>query len=429
MRLAGLLAALFCWAVLAAPPAAAHVDVLGSSPADGTRLTTPPTQVSIRLSENVGVQKDALRVEDVHGEVVSQGRVTQGATAEELTIRLEPDLPDGTYLVHYAVVSTDSHPVRGGFAFVVGDGPLMNAGGAVSNADGTDTAVDVLTRVVRWVGYAGVALAGGLVFLLCCRPTRDSVGQGAVRAGCVVITVTGVLALGLEGAYVTGAGLSRVFAPDLLANTLESAYGKLLILRVIAAVVLMVIARRMLSTDAGREKPAHTNTAIIAGFVVLLSSAAAGHAITTKVMFVSLLADLSHYGAMAVWIGGVVQLALLAGHEDMAVALTRFSPIAKVSVAVVVLSGVLMTASYLGSVQALWSSTYGVLLLGKTAGFVVLLALADRCRVAVREGIAGGTTLVGVRTEALRRVLVTEVVIAAAVLGIAAVVATTGTPG
>ncbi|GAA3030564.1 copper resistance CopC/CopD family protein [Actinokineospora globicatena] len=427
MRLAGLLAVLFCWAVLAAPPASAHVEVLGSTPADGARLTEVPTEVRIQLSENVGVQKDALRVVDVHGEPVSEGRVTQGATAEELTIKLKPGLPDGTYLVHYAFVSADSHPVRGGFAFVVGDGPLMNAGGAVSDADGTDTGVDVLTRVVRWVGYTGVALAGGLVFLLYCRNTRDQVGRKVVQAGCVIVAGAGILALGVEGAYVTGAGLSRVFAPDLLANTLETAYGKLLVLRVIAAVVLLLAARRLLTSE--RETSAAANTAIIAGFVVLLSSAAAGHAITTKVMFLSLIADLAHYGSMALWLGGVVQLALLANHDDLAAALTRFSPIAKVSVAVIVLSGVLMSAAYLGSVSAVWSSTYGVLLLGKTVGFVVLLALADRCRVAARQGIAGGTTLVGVRTTTLRRVLVTEVTIAAAVLAIAAVVATTGTPG
>ncbi|MBM7774202.1 copper transport protein [Actinokineospora baliensis] len=417
MRLAGILAVLAVWAILAAPPAAAHVEVLGSTPADGTRLTEPPSSVTIRLSENIGVQKNALRVVDAHGDPVSDGPTTQGETAEQMTIRLKPDLPDGTYLVHYAFVSADSHPVRGGFAFVVGTGPLMNAGGAVSSADGTDTTVDILTRVVRWLGYAGVALAGGVFFLLYCRRTTDKRAHGVARAGCVLIAGTAVLALGLEGAYVTGAGLSRVFALDLLANTLDTAYGKLLILRIVAALALLFVSRRA-SSSSGYE-----NAAIVSGFVVLLTSSAAGHAITTKIMFLSLIGDLAHYGAMAIWLGGVVQLALCARHEDLPQAMARFSPIAKVCVAVIVVSGALLSAAYLGSVSAVFTTTYGLLLLGKLVGFAVLLVLADRCRAAVRAH-SSGTTLVQVRTA-----LIAEVAIAAVVLGIAAAVATIGTPG
>ncbi|GAA3011032.1 copper resistance CopC/CopD family protein [Actinokineospora diospyrosa] len=417
MRLAAILAVLAVWAILAAPPAAAHVEVLGSTPTDGTRLTEPPSAVTIRLSENIGIQKNAMRVVDVHGDPVSEGPVTQGETAEQMTIRLKPDLPDGTYLVHYAFVSADSHPVRGGFAFVVGNGPLMNAGGAVSSADGTDTAVDILTRVVRWLGYAGVALAGGVFFLLYFRPTDDKRAHGVARAGCVLIAGSAVFALGMEGAYVTGAGLSRVFAPDLLANTLDTAYGKLLILRIVAAGVLLYASRRA-ATSFGYQ-----NTAIVSGFLILLTSSAAGHAITTQIMFLSLVGDLAHYGAMALWLGGVVQLALCARHEDLPQAMARFSPVAKICVAIIVISGALLSAAYVGSVSALFTTAYGLLLLAKLAGFVVLLALADRCRRAV-DARSTGTTLVRVRTA-----LVAEVAIAAVVLGIAAAVATIGTPG
>nr|WP_285508477.1 CopD family protein [Actinokineospora sp. NBRC 105648] len=436
MRLSALLAVLACWAVLAAPPALAHVEVVGSTPVGGARLAGAPSVVSVRLSENVGIQKDALRVVDARGQVVSDGPVFQpGEVAEEMAVRLRPGLGDGTYLVQYAFVSADTHPVRGGFAFVVGDGPLMNASGAVS--DTTDNgSVAVLTKVVRWVGYLGVALAGGVLFLLYCRPrgTADPRARALMLGGCALAAVGGVLTLGMEGAHVTGADLSRVFAPELVANTLDSAYGKLLVLRVVAALGLAFVARRLFAGPPPRLRSRYENLAMVSGFLLLLTSAAAGHAIAAEVMFVTLLADLAHYGAVAVWLGGVVQLALCAWRpqpeEDLGAVMARFSSVAKVSVAVIVISGGLLGVAYVGSVAALVDTPYGLLLLGKLAGFALLLVLADRCRRAVRQGLTGtsGSTLVGVRVGTLRRVLAAEVVVAAAVLAVAAVVATTAPP-
>ncbi|WP_026421219.1 CopD family protein [Actinokineospora inagensis] len=430
MRLAGILSVLACWAVLAAPPAVAHVAILGSTPAEGTRLTSAPGLVSVRLSENIGIQANSLKVVDVRGATVSTGPVFQpGDDAEEVAIRVKPGLPDGTYLVQYAFISEDSHPVRGGFGFVVGTGPLINASGAISAADSTDPTVDVATRAVRWLGYAGVVLAGGLVFLLYCRPTHGPVARRLVLGGCVLIGGSAILSLGLEGAYVAGAGLSRVFAPDLVATTLAAAYGKLLVVRTVAALALFIAARRL--SDGARNRGRFENIAMVSGFLVLLSSAAAGHAISTQVMFLSLLADLAHYAGIAVWLGGVVQLALCARQgKDLGPAMARFSPIAKISVAVVVLSGALMSVAYLGSVSALVDSTYGLLLLGKVIGFGLLLVLADQCRLAVRRNATApsGTTLVETEIGTLRRVLVIEVALAAAVLAVAAVLVTTGPP-
>ena len=44
-----------------------------------------------------------------------------------VTVPLEPDLPDGGYLVTYRIISADSHPVQGAWSFVVGEGELVAA--------------------------------------------------------------------------------------------------------------------------------------------------------------------------------------------------------------------------------------------------------------------------------------------------------------
>ncbi|HEY3482453.1 MAG TPA: copper resistance protein CopC, partial [Streptomyces sp.] len=304
------------WLLFAAPPASAHVEIISSTPADGSRLGGAPPVVSVRLSENIGIQPNSLQVVNQQGERADTGPVFQpGDVAEEVAVRLRPGLPDGSYLVEYAFVSADSHPVRGTFAFVIGAGPLITSAGAVSAATGTDAAVDALFTAFRWVSFVAVALLGGLVFALYCRPAArvDPRVLRILSLGCLLTGLTAVAALVLQGPYTAGRGVSAVFDPDLLTATLRVAYGKLLLLRLVAAGVLWWLVRRLLVPEGElREhlRGRYENLTMVAGFVVLLSFSATGHAVSDSLMFFSITADIAHFGAMAVWIGGLVQLAL-----------------------------------------------------------------------------------------------------------------------
>ncbi|NBH07950.1 copper resistance CopC family protein, partial [Amycolatopsis sp. SID8362] len=160
-RALALLAFLAGWLLLSATPASAHVEVVSSTPGDGARLGAAPSLVSVTLSENVGIQPGSIKVVDLTGKQVDTGPVFQpGEDAEQLAVKLQPGLLDGSYLVEYAFVSADSHPVRGTFAFVVGTGPLVTSAGAVSAATGTDGVVDAASTSARWLAYLGVVLLG-----------------------------------------------------------------------------------------------------------------------------------------------------------------------------------------------------------------------------------------------------------------------------
>ncbi|MFD9894029.1 copper resistance CopC/CopD family protein [Amycolatopsis sp. NPDC059027] len=428
--------------VLAAAPASAHVEIISATPRDGTRLGTSPAQVSVVLSENVGIQPGAIHVVDQRGNRVDDGPVFQpGTVAEELAVRLKPNLPEASYLVEYAFVSADSHPVRGTFAFVVGAGPLVTSAGAVSAATGTDALVDVLFTVFRWVSFAGVALLGGLVFVLTCRPAgrTDPRVRQVLRYGWVLTAVTAVAGFLLQGPYVAGRGVSAVFDPEMLASTLRVAYGKLLLLRLAAVGALAWLVPRLLvprGTLPERLRSRYENLAMVAGFVVLLTFSASGHAVTDPIMFFSVTADLAHFGAIAVWAGGLVQLALClrrpSDGEDPGAVVARFSRTAATSVVVVVLSGAYLGVRTVPSLAALWSTTYGVILLLKLAGFAGLLALANVARRAILHEVAGQGGGTAVRTVQLRRLRLAvgaEVVLATAVLGLAAMLSSMSPTG
>ena len=94
-----------------------------------------------------------VRVLDADGNPVQDGAAR--ADGEVVEVDLQPDLPDGTYVVSYRVVSADGHPVRGGSVFGVGEGEVDT--GALGRVDGDadDRSWEVVGAVGRALAYAG----------------------------------------------------------------------------------------------------------------------------------------------------------------------------------------------------------------------------------------------------------------------------------
>ena len=437
-RALALLAFLLGWLVFSAAPASAHVEIVSSTPADGARLTAAPAVVSVTLSENVGIQPGSIKVVDLAGNQVDAGPVFQpGDVAEQVAVHLRPNLPDAGYLVEYAFVSADSHPVRGTFAFVVGTGPLVTSAGAVSAATGTDPVVDTVSTVVRWLAYLGVVLLGGLAFAVLCRPAArtDRRALRLLHWGAGLVGVTAVATLLLQGPYAAGRDLEAVFDTVLLADTLRVAYGKLLLLRLAAVVALAVLLSRVLRPgQPERLRSRYENLTVVAGFLVLLTFSATGHPVTDPIMYLSVTADLVHFGAIAVWVGGLAQLALClyrpGPDEDPARAALRFSRVAAWSVTAIALSGAVLALRIMPSLSTLWTTRFGLLILLKIAGFAVLLAVASRSRRAVRRSMAERpegtvTTTVTANLRGLRQAVAVEVLLSTVVLALAALLTVT----
>ena len=120
--------------------------VVGTDPADGSRLDQAPARVTVTFSESVSVEAGFLKVVDGGGEQVSEGEPT--ATGPDVSVPLRAGLGDGSYLVSYRIVSPDSHPIGGAFSFVVGDGPLVAPTGAVTGGT-TNRVVELVFTVAR----------------------------------------------------------------------------------------------------------------------------------------------------------------------------------------------------------------------------------------------------------------------------------------
>ncbi|MCT2281226.1 copper resistance protein CopC [Micromonospora chalcea] len=115
------LAALFTAALLLVPatPAAAHNSLQEATPARDARLTSAPTQVTLRFMQRLNPAFTTITLRDsTDRQVPASAPAVDGATG---TVTIEEPLANGTYTVAYRVVSRDGHPVQGSYRFTVAD--------------------------------------------------------------------------------------------------------------------------------------------------------------------------------------------------------------------------------------------------------------------------------------------------------------------
>ncbi len=365
-----LVAGLFGVTLATAPSALAHATLVASDPVDGSRLKAAPSAVRVTFDEAVTVNSAGyLRVVDQVGRRVDTGRVAHPNGAK-VSVSLKSGLGDGTYTASYRIVSDDGHPVAGSIRFVVGNGALAAATGSLSTVDG---ATSVAFDVVRWLGFAGMALLGGGWLLLTVWPEgRDDVrARRLVWAGWLAAVVAALAELLVQGPYVAGAGLGDVTNWSLLDATLHTTYStahsdRLLLLAAIA------VALDMQLRELRRSRIAELVTGTLA-IGVAVTYGVSGHAQAQDPHWLAITSDSAHLAAMAVWVGGLVYLLVAVLPRREPVELRRVLPVvsrvAFCAIAVLAVTGTYQAWLGIGAVDAITTTRYGQYVLIKVALF------------------------------------------------------------
>jgi len=390
--------------------ALAHATLVSTSPPDGAIVARAPASVSATFDEAVGVSATSLQVLAPSGQDVDAGQTTHGSTPQQITVRLQPGLKDGTYTVGWHVISADSHPVQGAFTFSVG-APSSTAVNPASLQAPPGKLTAVVFAAVRWLAFCSFALLiGAVAFTICCWPAgaaRPGTLRLAMGAWGALATAT-LAAILLQGVYGAGQGIGHVFWPDVLHATLYSGYGRALgirLLLVVAALVVFSITLAALPAASRRTRLAAGAAwaAVTAGLAA--TWAAADHAGTGIQVPVAVPSDIIHLSAMAIWTGGLATLLTItlrrpaspgtargsgrrryqAATAEAAQAVSRFSPIALGCVTALVITGTYQAWRGAGSWAALAETTYGRLLLAKIAAMCALIALGNLARQRVRR--------------------------------------------
>jgi copper transport protein len=225
-------------------------------------------------------------------------------------------------------------------------------------------------------------------------------------------------------------------------SVVDSGFGRwhLLRLPLLMGLVVLLAGRvrtwSLSGTFEGETSPGRSFWAAWATMAAALVAtiSLAGHSASGERVALSLPNDLLHVAAGAIWFTGIVVLAVVLpyacrGRSDgerlrlLAPAVVRFSTVALVSITAVGVTGTLNSLLRVGRLQDLIDARYGNVLVLKIVIFLMILAVGGLNHFVIRHRLeaAIGRRRASSSRALFRRTIVTELLLAVAVLGITGV--------
>ena len=364
----------------------AHAVLLECTPAENAQLRVSPDDVTLRFDEVVSPV--VIRILDASGRSLTTDKDVS-VVDKTVSIRLPKNLPAGSYVVSYRVISEDSHPVAGSFVFSVGvpttDGTQIPS--TVGIPDSAPwAAVSVLLRTLFYVTF--FLATGGSLFLLFVDRRSPAVilDRRHILTACGVAAVLVVLSLGVEGAAAAGAPFVRFFDPAVWRIGLGTTIGDS------AGVIMVGLALLALGLSRSWGRPGWSVT--FAGTILAVAGfGLTGHVATTEPRWVTAPALVVHVLCDAFWVGALLPLYLrLAGDRsaDVAPVVSRFSRLALYVVPILVVSGLTIAVVQVRSPAALLETAYGRIFLVKLTLFAALFALAALNKLSLTPALESG---------------------------------------
>lgn len=368
--------------LVAVGTALAHASFVKSDPAPNSASPTASQRVTIWFTEPLEAGFSRIKVLATDGSQVDRGDSQLDPNdSKVLSVNLNT-LPPGTYIVSWQVLSTvDGHVTSGAFPFTVGD---VTTGG---NFVATTTEVPPVSPVdvaARGVGYlAQAALVGALAFkLFVWRPAirRAEIDEGEIdpaltrRSHRVIRSAI----IGVAIATVLWALAQLSLSGQSPGDWLATRVGRIWIGRAATVIALVVLADDFVLTRKPVGRWGWLSTAAVAWLCgqLLLLTTLTSHSAAVPDPALAMFADWAHLLATSIWIGGLIQMVLVApvalrrlDAEDRSwlqySLVFNFSTLAAFGVGGLLISGVYLGTLHVGPPAALFETNYGQTLLFK----------------------------------------------------------------
>jgi copper transport protein len=469
-----LLCALSALLLLAAwpAPALAHAHLQRATPAAGARLTAVPRELVLTFSEPPTLGMSALRLLGPDSTAIALGTLGHSGGARTLSAAITGRLVAGKYTVVWQTAGDDGHVQHGSYTFVVAEGAEGLAVAAATDTIGRDSTLGPTTGAsapaardsvaaplepngfdvsspayvaIRWLQFASLlVLIGAVAFrwwilprvgVTVAEPTRRELSYGAAGAGlwgAWFLAVSALARLAAQLATMSTSATARLVS--LSGMMLGTPWGHGWLLEIVA-LAFVVAGLRAVRREATLVLPWRITAAatVALAFVPALS----GHAIADRAFApFTVLFDGAHVLAAGMWLGTLlvmlvigVPVALRAASggrtESLATMVNAFSPLALASAGVLVFSGIVAARVHVASWAAFTATAYGRTLLIKLAvvALLVLVGMFNWRR--VRPALASSDERA---SERLRHSATFELVLAALVLAVTAVLVALPTP-
>jgi len=408
-------------AALAVLPSTKHATLVSSEPVANSHLASPPTRVRLVYSEPIeGKLAKVTIVPATAAPIVLRA----GADPRDVHAVIAPvdALGPGSYKVEWRVVSADGHPVDGTFSFTVGDTTVSAPAAPLTPPQPAQPApreepevwgpaafgAPIIPAMLRGAGLGALMAATGLLlFMAGAKPNAAQRGDARVRSATTAFAIAAPVLLGVHlVTWLINTSPDLKFDPAWAASALTTTVGQIELWRVgltILALWAWWLARRT-----------RLALAFAAGAVVV--SGAVGHPAAIAPAW-AVPAKAIHLLASAIWLGGLLWLLIRPAGDDLLLLVedaNRVSSRALWAVIAIAFTGVVQTRLFLDSWSGLVTSAYGLLVLAKTAGLLVLVAFGAYNRQRVMPRLTTAASMTEVAT--LRSSVVGEVVVIAIVV-------------
>jgi copper resistance protein D len=234
--------------------------------------------------------------------------------------------------------------------------------------------IDLLSTLLRAANLAFEALLlGGVVYLLAiarpagAAPTVESLCFRGIRWAALALALSEIVTVCLSGASLLGDS-------DLhLLDLVHAVFFRAGLSAVLLALFLYICARAKTRSSLLSMVPL--------GLLLLTATVSTSHAAARMDHRLLLgVATAAHHLGTAAWIGAMPFLLVSLGHagtvEEARAIVRRYSAIALLSVAVLILAGIVLAWFYVGTWNGLYGTSYGVLLMAKIYLLLIMLLMA-----------------------------------------------------
>jgi copper transport protein len=386
--------------------AEAHASLTNAVPGPNDELQQSPSRIVLTFNERLEEGGFYIKVYDSDQKTVTDNKARMNASLTSMELEL-PDLRQGSYLVTYHVISADGHPVEGTYLFAVGQSLNGQPAGADHTMDHMHSPglspymslQDIVNFASRIFYYVMMLLFTGWVVWL----------RFGKVSGAHAPTTLGSWGVQLQRGYLIAfliAMFSHLYA--MIGNGGQSALASLFAGSAIGYIWLTMLALSLLSFIV-----LYRNIGIDLLWVALLwlFESLNGHAAAFEPKAQTILLNLIHLGAAALWIGGLLMLLVLwfTAKDAAAEFFPRFSVAAGASLILLAVTGVVSAFIFLPDIRYVIETQWGRLLLIKSALVLFVVVSGTLLRVFYRKRSLRKVSVL-LRVDAILAVMIAVIV-------------------
>ena len=379
------------------PFAEGHPFTTGTNPLQASNAPVGITQISVQYSEAIEIDFSALKVYDSNGDQIDNKDTAYFEGENSLVITTSP-LQDGVYTVTSKVLSkVDGHLVDDAFVFAVGE---VKIDPSLLEQHGSSEIIFFPEAGARVPGFVGqtIVLGGVISSLLIWRTQRknligDKLAQlqekfhskylSIIGIGVIAVFISNILMLVIQTLRLETSAFEAV----------QTSFGTTWMIRMGITIGLLIIWFWM-------ERKKHVSTKnqfplLMLSLALIGTSTMIGHGAASE-QILAIVLDYVHNLIASIWIGGIIffrfillpTLSILEDKKKELLSLAllpRFSIMFIISLGILIILGPTLLWFIESNVGLLVKSTYGNLILVKSAIASIMVGLGGYNQFAIQK--------------------------------------------